>query len=222
MALREILTHQGSCAGVYHPNQRSEYSLLVGFDEKTSIGSTRSMGEIDLNMQYSANEFEPELKRHKAGSEFVSLHDTVGFAGKHMEDSTCKSMEGYPLETTSTSVAYKVDIDHVKVEPDLFIDDFNIKLKGENAESDKLSFESCASLSKMSFPANLPETSEVAKLIKLARHSWAKNWEFLQDCAIRFLCVLSLDRLVMNSLFPIAYFLLVTNFFLISSVIIVS
>ncbi|KAG6504315.1 hypothetical protein ZIOFF_036646 [Zingiber officinale] len=194
MALREILTHQGSCAGVYHPNQRSEYSLLVGFDEKTSIGSTRSIGEIDLNMQYSANEFEPELKRHKAGGEFVSLHDTVGFTGKHMEDSTCTSIEGYPLETTSTSVTYKVDIDHVKVEPDLFIDDFSSKLKGENVESDKLSFESCASLSKMSFPANLPETSEVAKLIKLARHSWAKNWEFLQDCAIRFLCVLSLDR----------------------------
>ncbi|CBI40030.3 unnamed protein product, partial [Vitis vinifera] len=31
-------------------------------------------------------------------------------------------------------------------------------------------------------------------LIKVARHSWLKNSEFLQDCAIRFLCVLSLDR----------------------------
>jgi TATA-binding protein-associated factor len=41
---------------------------------------------------------------------------------------------------------------------------------------------------------NLPENSELMNFLKLARQSWLKNSEFLQDCATRFLCVLSLDR----------------------------
>ncbi|XP_078440415.1 ROOT GROWTH DEFECTIVE 3 isoform X2 [Wolffia australiana] len=47
---------------------------------------------------------------------------------------------------------------------------------------------------KAEFLANLPQSSKLVKLIKLARYSWIKNWEFLQDCAIRFICVLALDR----------------------------
>ncbi|KAH9607137.1 hypothetical protein KSS87_005065, partial [Heliosperma pusillum] len=35
---------------------------------------------------------------------------------------------------------------------------------------------------------------EVVSLVESARNSWVRNCEFLQDCAICFLCVLSLDR----------------------------
>ncbi|KAJ7964144.1 TATA-binding protein-associated factor BTAF1 [Quillaja saponaria] len=40
----------------------------------------------------------------------------------------------------------------------------------------------------------LPENCEIMNLVKVARNSWLKNCEFLHDCVLRILCVLSLDR----------------------------
>lgn len=41
---------------------------------------------------------------------------------------------------------------------------------------------------------NLPQNCELMNSVKVARSSWLRNCDFLQDCVIRFLCVLSLDR----------------------------
>ena len=49
-------------------------------------------------------------------------------------------------------------------------------------------------ISKADFLVDLPQSCKVLRIIKLARYSWIKNWEFLQDCALRFICVLALDR----------------------------
>ncbi|KAG0475507.1 hypothetical protein HPP92_015193 [Vanilla planifolia] len=50
------------------------------------------------------------------------------------------------------------------------------------------------SICKSDLLSNSSVNSKLMKLMKLLRFSWTKNWELLQDCAIRFLCVLSLDR----------------------------
>ncbi|KAJ6975057.1 hypothetical protein NC653_031025 [Populus alba x Populus x berolinensis] len=50
------------------------------------------------------------------------------------------------------------------------------------------------SFMKSNLQNSSPENCELLNLVKLARHSSIKNNEFLQDCAIRFLCILSLDR----------------------------
>ncbi|KAJ3671154.1 hypothetical protein LUZ60_008580 [Juncus effusus] len=42
--------------------------------------------------------------------------------------------------------------------------------------------------------SKINENSKAMKLVKIYQYSCLKNWEFLQDCAVRFLCVLSLDR----------------------------
>ena len=41
---------------------------------------------------------------------------------------------------------------------------------------------------------NLPQNCELMHSVKVVRSSWLRNCEFLQDCVLRFLCVLSLDR----------------------------
>ncbi|CAL9077601.1 TATA-binding protein-associated factor BTAF1 isoform X2 [Musa acuminata AAA Group] len=194
MALREILTHHGSCAGVYFPDLSLEDSFVVASDEKIPIDSTKRVRDIDLNMQYSLSESEPELKKPKVENELCHSHDGIGCSDKQMEDGTYTSVDGCPWETNSTAVNNKVDISHVKVKLDPCTDGFSSELKREDDAPPKFVFENCNSVSKMGFLANLPESSKVVKLIKLARHSWTKNWELLQDYAIRFLCVLSLDR----------------------------
>ncbi|KAJ8513513.1 hypothetical protein OPV22_003947 [Ensete ventricosum] len=194
MALREILTHHGSCAGVYFPDLSLEDSFVVASDEKIPIDSTKRVRDIDLNMQYSLSESEPELKIPKVENELCHSHVGIGCSDKKMEDGTYTSMDGCPWETTSTVLNNKVDTGHVKVKLDPCTDGFSSELKREDDAPPKFVFENCNSVSKMGFPANLPESSKVMKLIKLARHSWTKNWELLQDYAIRFLCVLSLDR----------------------------
>ncbi|KAF5936237.1 hypothetical protein HYC85_027366, partial [Camellia sinensis] len=53
MALREILTHQGACAGVY----------MLDLSSDDPFSETKDKGrEIDLNMQVLADEIEPNLK----------------------------------------------------------------------------------------------------------------------------------------------------------------
>ena len=194
MALREILTHHGSCAGVYFPDLSLEDPFVVASDEKIPIDSTKRVRDIDLNMQYSLSESEPELKKPKVENELCHSHDGIGCSDKQMEDGTYTSVDGCPWETNSTAVNNKVDISHVKVKLDPCTDGFSSELKREDDAPPKFVFENCNSVSTMGFLANLPESSKVVKLIKLARHSWTKNWELLQDYAIRFLCVLSLDR----------------------------
>lgn len=46
MALREILTHQGACAGVYFPDLSSPFADL---DDKTNLDSLKRPHGIDLN-----------------------------------------------------------------------------------------------------------------------------------------------------------------------------
>ena len=78
----------------------------------------------------------------------------------------------------------------VKIETESCIDDH----KDLDMAKAKGSCEDTYPMGKMDVLRSLPEDCELMNLVKLARHSWVKNSEFLQDSAIRILCVLSLDR----------------------------
>ncbi|KAG2617033.1 hypothetical protein PVAP13_3NG178092 [Panicum virgatum] len=159
MALREILTHQGACAGVYFPDLSLPSAILDVF------------------------------KRHKKEqnpSESMYMdYDKEMFNDGHSK--TEANLSNVPtLSTGELSSA------HVKVEPDFCVDDSTDPAKEDS--SCKPVHGKLNSTSNPMSHMHAPENSKFMKLMKLAKYSYMKNWEFLQDCAIRFLCVLSLDR----------------------------
>ncbi|EEF38332.1 TATA-binding protein-associated factor MOT1, putative [Ricinus communis] len=183
MALREILTHHGGSAGVFMPDLSLDGALdeLKYLDYSSTLKRER---EFDLNMQVSIDELEPHLKRPKFEEASSLLADTVLSTGcvensdisVKVEDNGCTmpvgQMEcGSCPDGISCSSKVVADIEEQK--------DYSVD-KG--------------SLVRSSILNNLPENCELMNLVKLGRHSWMKNCEFLQDCAIRFLCILSLDR----------------------------
>ncbi|KAF8783592.1 hypothetical protein HU200_000532 [Digitaria exilis] len=187
MALREILMHQGACAGVYFPDLSLPSAILDG---KTNFDSLKMAHGIDLNEDVPHEHLEPALKRHKKEpnpSKFSYLdYDTEMVNG----DSSSKTEADLSnMRTVSTG---ELSSAHVKVEPELCVDDSTDPSKGDS--SCKPLPEKLNSISNPSSLMHVPENPKFMKLMKLAKYSYMKNWEFLQDCAIRFLCVLSLDR----------------------------
>ncbi|KAM7511450.1 hypothetical protein LguiB_010325 [Lonicera macranthoides] len=165
MALREILTHQGARAGVFMPNLHCDGALFSEPKDKCIKNIMKREREIDLNIQVPAEESELILKRPKLEDLSVPLLDTTISA---RGDGNFKSST--ELEDSGWNLSTgKVN-------------------EAESYCDDKVS------MGKMDLLKNLPENCELMNFVKLASHSWLKNSEFLQDCATRFLCVLSLDR----------------------------
>lgn len=195
MALREVLTHQGSSAGVFSPDLSSESFLLVGSDEKNCIDSIKGGGYIDLNVQFDVDQHEPASKRPRTCEESVlpTSIPSIDMGATHsadikVDDVSCNSNPAF--------VNGGLGIAHIKAEQDLFTDGSSPRCKIEDAVPLESSIDYRCSIPDMNFPVNLPQNPKLMKLITLARHSWSQNWDFLQDCAIRFLCILSLDRYV--------------------------
>lgn len=186
MALREILTHHGACAGVYFPDLSLPSADLDG---KTNFDSLKREHGIDLNEDVRVEHLEPALKRHKKEpncSESVYMD-----YGKQLVNSDYPETEGDPSNVPDVLTG-EPSSTHVKVEPELGVDDSTDPSKGDS--TCKSLQEKLNSISHPSSHIHAPENSKFMKLMKLAKYSYMKNWEFLQDCAIRFLCVLSLDR----------------------------
>ncbi|KAB2614179.1 TATA-binding protein-associated factor BTAF1-like [Pyrus ussuriensis x Pyrus communis] len=194
MALREILTHQGVSAGVFMPDLSLEGAMFVELENKWTSSTMKRDREIDLNMQVPIDESEPELKKPKFEDVTSPFMDTMVSASKSGDFDV--SMQGEPFMDTMVSASKSGD--------------FDVSIQGEDSGckspsgqvNDQLhvssvKVEPCeqpAQATKMDVLKRLSENSDMMNLVKLARHSWLKNCEFLQDCAIRFLCVLSLDR----------------------------
>lgn len=206
MALREILTHQGASAGVYFPDLSSPFTDL---DDRTSSDSLKKPQGIDLNEDIDVEQLEPVLKRHKkdeANPSEIMLDQLSEGHKKEEPDPTeimdidlDKELVNGDDQKVEASVSNVLTVTsggssfaHVKVEAEFQLDGSTDPSKVDT---------SCSSLPKTLSPASnpssvihVPENSKYMKLMKLAKYSCMKNWEFLQDCAIRFLCVLSLDR----------------------------
>ena len=198
MALREILTHQGASAGVLMPDLSSGAAPFVELKEKDNSNILKREREIDLNMQVPADDSEPNLKMLKS-EDLSPLTDTIGSAGNFANFDIGIKVEDSGCNLPAWQANGGVDVSSVRVKSESYLgsgcfpckEDIDMGgggLKGDHEDKN------C--IGKIDVLKNLPENCELMNLIKVARHSWLKNSEFLQDCAIRFLCVLSLDRYV--------------------------
>ncbi|MFS7923027.1 putative DNA helicase chromatin remodeling SNF2 family [Helianthus anomalus] len=197
MALREILTHQGGCAGVLGSDNISDGMLLTESEDKMKIDVKRER-EIDLNMQVGTDETEPDLKRQKS--------EDASFDPMHILVSTSTSTDANPdtnklvVDTNSNLSAGQANgevlVNSVKVESQSCMDIVSYPPTGATADVAQTT-DNCDNknlVEKVDVLDGLPQNSVLSNLIKRARSSSVKNTELLQDCGIRFLCVLSLDR----------------------------
>lgn len=189
MALREILTHQGACAGFFMPDNSDGAVEHCAKNRVDSIPIKRER-DIDLNMQVSVDESDSIFKRPKLEestptsnpsnngywnlnkpivmNESVSLSlDNNGDLDINISQMETGSVLGGMMGSHTVFASNEVPFDH-----------FDDKLHVEKLDVSK----------------EQSHSGDVARWITLARHFWLQNCEFLQDCAIRLLCVLSLDR----------------------------
>jgi TATA-binding protein-associated factor len=189
MALREILTHQGAFAGVYFPDPSLPSSDL---DDKTKFDSLKRPHGININEGVDVEHIEPVSKRHKKEpnpSETMFMD-----YDKELVNGDCSKTE-VGLSIMSTVSGGKLNSAHIKVvEQESHVDSSFYPCKGDTTCAPL--HEKLNSISNPSSLIHAQESSKFSKLVQLANYSYMKNWEFLQDCAIRFLCVLSLDRYV--------------------------
>lgn len=194
MALREILTHHGASAGVFMPDLSSDGALHVEFKDKDS-STTRREREIDLNMQVPADESEPTLKKIKFEDVPSPLMDTTVSPANCDSCSIGIKVEDGGCSLPAQQVNGQLDLSSVKVELESSLDGaFYPSKEAIDISEQKTYYEDKQDFLTSNTLKNLPENSEMMNWLKLARHSWQKNCEFLQDCGIRFLCILSLDR----------------------------
>uniref|UniRef100_A0A0D3BY47 Helicase C-terminal domain-containing protein n=1 Tax=Brassica oleracea var. oleracea TaxID=109376 RepID=A0A0D3BY47_BRAOL len=191
MALREILMLHGGSAGV----STAEFSSDNGFELKEVLNKVTQEKEIDLNMQFSVDDLEPLRKRPKIEDPSKSFIDNTVLEAMGSDFDINVKDEDVEFLVPPVEVNGQIDSSSIKVEPKSSVD-------GSSCQSDRNHVAEVSNhLEDKSFVEEpvLPnkhqeENIEVLDLVKQARRSWIKNFEFLQDCTIRFLCVLSLDR----------------------------
>lgn len=215
MALREILTHQGGCAGVLMSDSTCDDGVLLTESDDKMTSTVKREREIDLNMQIITDETEPELKKLKSEeASFTQMHNV----GSTSADVDVDMSEGVANTGCNLSVGQtngEIVVSSVKVEPQSCMDskvvpqlcmDSTVEPQSfmdsecypptEAVDMSRTTnyFDNKDLVQKVDILEGLPQNSELVSLIKRARNSSVKNSELLQDCGIRFLCVLSLDR----------------------------
>ncbi|CAL1356659.1 unnamed protein product [Linum trigynum] len=193
MALREMLSHHGGSAGVLMP----ELSVDGCFNELKDIDcpiAVKKEREIDLNMQVPADDSQPLSKKPKTDNMSSPSMDTMISSGYHGEFDISLKVEDNAWDLSEGQVIGEVQVDPltVKVEPYPYCPTSSAEVVNMVDTKGDPENEHC--VAKSEILDNFSGSNELMNLVKLARYSWMKNSEFLQDCAIRFLCVLSLDR----------------------------
>lgn len=183
MALREILTYQGAYAGVSMNDSSSRGGQAIESPSKKVNFPIKREREIDLNLEV------PE-EGSVEGSKRVKLE---GIEPSSVQ--MCVKIEQNGENASSLFVsAANVGPVIMKPEPDV------LEAKSVSEGGDLLMIGSVDAVEekgvagKVDVVQNLSRNPELMNLVGSARNSWLRNCEFLQDCAICFLCVLSLDR----------------------------
>jgi TATA-binding protein-associated factor len=195
MALREIVTHHGGSAGLVVPDLSLD-GALDELREREYSNTIKREREIDLNLQVLTDEFEPNPKRHKSEDVSSQTMDMMVSTSTLGSSDICVKLEHSGWNLPVGQVNSQVDIvSCVKMEPESYpnVASYSAERAVGMVES-KGYPEHQGSFMKSNLQNSSPENCELMNLVKLARHSSIKNNEFLQDCAIRFLCILSLDR----------------------------
>ncbi|KAJ0079688.1 hypothetical protein Patl1_23604 [Pistacia atlantica] len=195
MALREILTHHGASAGVFMPDLSPDGALDVDFKDKDISSAMKREREIDLNMQVPADDSEPHLKKMKFEESPTMLMDALVSPVKSENFDINIKVEDSGCTLPAQQVNGQFDAGSIKLEPESNLDGlFNQSKEDVHIAEPKGYCDVKQASLNSEMLKNLPENCELMNWLKLVRHSWQKNCEFLQDCAIRFLCILSLDR----------------------------
>ncbi|GFZ00920.1 similar to ROOT GROWTH DEFECTIVE 3 [Actinidia rufa] len=166
-----------------------EQLIIDMFDPGKGMTMKRER-EIDLNMQVPESETETNLKRPKVEDSSSPLTVTMISGSGNGKFDACVKVEDCRRSLSTSQANGQLNFTPVKIETESCIDDH----KDLDMAKAKGCCEDKYPMGKMDVLKSLPEDCELMNLVKLARHSWVKNCEFLQDSAIRFLCVLSLDR----------------------------
>ncbi|KAL6194990.1 hypothetical protein ACLB2K_030612 [Fragaria x ananassa] len=185
MALREILTHQGASAGVVMPDLSLDDALFADLESKWTSQTMKRNREIDLNVQVPIDEFGTMVKKPKFEDVSCPFLETMISASKDENVDISMQVEDGGCNLPSEQGNGQLCFSSLKVEPELYPCEQPVCTTELKCE---------ASSQKLDLLRSLTENNELMNLVKLVRHSWLKNCEFLQDCAIRFLCVLLLDR----------------------------
>ncbi|KAF9609978.1 hypothetical protein IFM89_019534 [Coptis chinensis] len=107
----------------------------------------------------------------------------------------------------NVQVSDVLKVESAKVEAEAYVYDVGSHSEeGGDMVEQKSFFENTGPIPDLETSKSISGNSKLMKLVKLTRHLWMKNWEFLQDCAIRFLCVMSLDRVDQNGRFAMGAF----------------
>ncbi|GMH10882.1 hypothetical protein Nepgr_012723 [Nepenthes gracilis] len=183
MALREILAHQGACAGVYAIDLTSGNQAVNSLNDRDNLPLKREV-ENDLDIQVIGDESGRNSKRPKIGDASLSSWNMVGNVAESGADvpSARVSGEANIGSKSMTSPTYCGDAKSMSREA------------LDMEESMKFHDDNKGLLGEVDMMKKLSGNSELMHLVRLSRHSWLRNCELLQDCCIRFLCVLSLDR----------------------------
>ncbi|XP_011047059.1 PREDICTED: TATA-binding protein-associated factor BTAF1 isoform X2 [Populus euphratica] len=195
MALREIVTHHGGSAGLVVPDLSLD-GALDELREREYSNAIKREREIDLNLQVITDAFEPNPKRHKSEDVSSQTMDMMVSTSNLGSSDICVKLEHSGWNLPVGQVNSQVDIvSCVKMEPESYPNDASYSAERAVGMVESKGYpEHQGSFMKSNLQNSSPENCELMNLVKLARHSSIKNNEFLQDCAIRFLCILSLDR----------------------------
>ncbi|XP_057836707.2 TATA-binding protein-associated factor BTAF1 isoform X2 [Cryptomeria japonica] len=192
MALREILSYQAASAGVFLPDLNTKGAWYTDLEEgkKNNPLKREREIEIDLNVGLNLEDYMSEAKRIKIehhSAEFLTEIDPE----KELKPGILVKQENGTWNSNTADTPCEINL--VSAKPEL---DLNEDVGPASAsEREGISLQKHKNMHIDSgFISKLPEDSRALKMLRLAQHVSAKNWEFLQDCAIRFLCVLSLDR----------------------------
>lgn len=194
MALREILTHQGASVGILMPDLGGDGVLLSELKDNGTRSTFKREKEIDLNMQVAADECVSAPKRLKLEDSSSQLLDVMNSSIINGCSDGSIKVEASGMNLGSQQANGELSASTVKVEYEPGVESSGCLSEDLDGVRGKSFSEDKVSIGKTDLLNVIPENCELTKLVKLARHSWLKHSEFLQDCAVRFLCVLSLDR----------------------------
>lgn len=197
MALREILTHQGASAGVLKHDPHLGGTSFVELENKNTSNMLKRERDIDLNMQVSADDCVLNLKKPKL--EDVSLStsmDSVMVCNNGGDTENIISSETHGCTIPLDYGNGKFDGSSVDMNMETHYDDLHDTRKEPANIADQKGYSDDQKIlsENPNMLRNLPQNCELMNSVKVARNSWLRNCDFLHDCVIRFLCVLSLDR----------------------------
>ncbi|KAG0475519.1 hypothetical protein HPP92_015205 [Vanilla planifolia] len=165
MALREILTHQGACAGVISPEVFLDKSWSFDTDDIKLSQPLSDSKEIDLNIQLSVEEHEPELKRPKFES--TPFHSESKLCSLGSFDMQVNHNDDINIHggVCNADIALNSDVGgfHVKVEMESSSDGLDGTVDGASVGSTLENISIC----KSDLLSNSSVNSKLMKLMKL-------------------------------------------------------